>query len=211
MATLTEKPTRRKRKNLAKAQKVIGPSALVAAYGSGSGRARITRGFIILVCSYVVVSLAVFVLAGIVLVPGLVLIIIGASLLRPRRGIAVTSSGLIILHESMFDASPNRILLSAPLASLGAIIRDGQGSVQTSVDLELGAERIRLKRATFETLLLASREFPGPDPSSGPWPASLPGPAWFVDPTGRNEYRYWDGSVWTNHVATGGIVSGEPG
>ena len=211
MATLTEKPTRRKRKNLAKAQKIIGPSTLVAAYGSGAGKARITRGFIILVSSYVAISLAVFVLAGIVLIPGLVVIIIGASLLRPRRGIAVTSSGLIILHESMLDASPNRVILSAPLASLSTTIRDGQGSVQTSVDLEMGAERIRLKRATFETLLLASRGFPGPDPYSRPGPASLPGPAWFADPTGRNEYRYWDGSAWTNHVSTGGTVLTEPG
>ena len=31
--------------------------------------------------------------------------------------------------------------------------------------------------------------------------------AWFPDPTGRNEQRYWDGTVWTNHVARGGVQS----
>jgi hypothetical protein len=206
MATLTEKPTRRKRKNLAKAQGIIGPSTNVAAYGSGAGKARITRGFVILVCCYVAISLVVFVLAGIVLIPGLLVIIVGASLLRPRRGIAVTSGGLIVLHESVLDASPNRILMGAPLDALGTIIRDGNGSVQTSVDLEMGAERIRLKRATYETLLLASREFL----VAGPYPRALPSPAWFPDPSGRNEYRYWSGSGWTNHVSTGGISSIEP-
>lgn len=31
--------------------------------------------------------------------------------------------------------------------------------------------------------------------------------AWFPDPTGRNEQRYWDGTVWTDHVARGGVQS----
>ncbi len=211
MATLTEKPTRKNRKNLVRAQKVIGPSINVAAYGSGAGKARITRGFVILVCCYVAISLAVFVLARIVLIPGLLVIIVGASLLRPRRGIAVTSGGLLVLHESVLDASPNRVLIGAPLEALGTIIRDGNGSVQTSVDLDIGPEHIRLKRATYETLLLASREFPAtgcyPTTSQG----SLPSPAWFPDPSGRNEYRYWNGSGWTNHVSRGGISSIEPG
>ncbi|MFW5933928.1 MAG: DUF2510 domain-containing protein, partial [Actinomycetota bacterium] len=25
--------------------------------------------------------------------------------------------------------------------------------------------------------------------------------AWHPDPTGRHEYRYWDGQQWTDHVA----------
>ena len=29
-------------------------------------------------------------------------------------------------------------------------------------------------------------------------------PAWFKDPTGRYEQRYWDGARWTDHVSTGG-------
>jgi hypothetical protein len=30
---------------------------------------------------------------------------------------------------------------------------------------------------------------------------------WAPDPTGRHEYRYWNGSAWTEHVAKGGRVS----
>ena len=29
-------------------------------------------------------------------------------------------------------------------------------------------------------------------------------PAWYQDPTGRYEQRYWDGARWTDHVSTGG-------
>jgi hypothetical protein len=25
--------------------------------------------------------------------------------------------------------------------------------------------------------------------------------AWFLDPSGRHEYRFWDGSTWTGHVS----------
>ena len=28
--------------------------------------------------------------------------------------------------------------------------------------------------------------------------------AWYADPSGRFELRYWDGSEWTEHVARGG-------
>ena len=33
---------------------------------------------------------------------------------------------------------------------------------------------------------------------------------WAVDPTGRYEHRYWDGSQWTEHVSTQGKQSTDP-
>lgn len=35
-------------------------------------------------------------------------------------------------------------------------------------------------------------------------------PEWYPDPTGRHHYRYWDGSGWTEDVATDGVVSTDP-
>jgi Protein of unknown function (DUF2510) len=32
-------------------------------------------------------------------------------------------------------------------------------------------------------------------------------PAWYPDPTERHDLRYWDGVVWSSHVATAGRVS----
>lgn len=33
---------------------------------------------------------------------------------------------------------------------------------------------------------------------------------WLADPTGRFEYRYWDGSSWTDHVSRAGQPSSDP-
>ncbi len=34
--------------------------------------------------------------------------------------------------------------------------------------------------------------------------------AWHPDPTGRHQHRYWDGTVWTEHVANHGQVGRDP-
>ncbi len=34
-----------------------------------------------------------------------------------------------------------------------------------------------------------------------------PEPKWYPDPLGRHEYRYWDGSTWTEHVSSHGRQS----
>jgi hypothetical protein len=33
---------------------------------------------------------------------------------------------------------------------------------------------------------------------------------WFADPSGRNEWRYWDGQRWTDHVGNGGVTTLDP-
>jgi Protein of unknown function (DUF2510) len=35
-------------------------------------------------------------------------------------------------------------------------------------------------------------------------------PGWQADPAGRHQFRYWDGSQWTDHVADQGVLSTEP-
>lgn len=39
---------------------------------------------------------------------------------------------------------------------------------------------------------------------------SASAPGWLPDPSGRHEYRYWDGRQWTDDVADGGIASVDP-
>ena len=34
-------------------------------------------------------------------------------------------------------------------------------------------------------------------------------PRWVPDPTGRHQYRYWDGAQWTDHVSDHGVTSTE--
>jgi uncharacterized protein YndB with AHSA1/START domain len=33
---------------------------------------------------------------------------------------------------------------------------------------------------------------------------------WYTDPAGRHQYRYWDGTSWTDHVADAGVASADP-
>jgi hypothetical protein len=40
---------------------------------------------------------------------------------------------------------------------------------------------------------------------SGGFPAG-----WHPDPSGRNQFRYWDGYGWTQHVSSGGIAGVDP-
>ena len=35
-------------------------------------------------------------------------------------------------------------------------------------------------------------------------------PGWYDDPSGRHEYRYWDGARWGDQVADAGITSVDP-
>jgi hypothetical protein len=39
---------------------------------------------------------------------------------------------------------------------------------------------------------------------------SAPTPGWNPDPSGRHEYRYWDGSNWTDDVSDNGVTSIDP-
>ncbi len=41
--------------------------------------------------------------------------------------------------------------------------------------------------------------------------AGRPGAAWYPDPTGRHQHRYWDGDGWTLHVADDGVAATEGG
>ena len=43
-----------------------------------------------------------------------------------------------------------------------------------------------------------------------PVPTSAAPAAWYADPSGRFELRYWDGKEWTEHVARGGQQFTDP-
>jgi hypothetical protein len=55
----------------------------------------------------------------------------------------------------------------------------------------------------------AAQASQAPAPTAGNTSAISPNvPAnWYPDPSKRYELRYWNGSAWTSHVATGGVQS----
>jgi hypothetical protein len=46
--------------------------------------------------------------------------------------------------------------------------------------------------------------------TDGAPPSASPAAAWSPDPTGRHQYRYWDGARWTDWVADGGELGRDP-
>jgi hypothetical protein len=55
------------------------------------------------------------------------------------------------------------------------------------------------------------RELTGPEGLPAPAPQALALPAgWHPDPSGRHQVRYWDGTVWTSHVADNGTQTTGP-
>jgi len=46
--------------------------------------------------------------------------------------------------------------------------------------------------------------------SAAPAPAASTEPGWQTDPLARHEYRYWDGSQWTDDVSDAGVTSTDP-
>ncbi len=63
---------------------------------------------------------------------------------------------------------------------------------------------------------MTDANMPGPDgpplgsPSRPAANTPAPAPDWYPDPMGRHEYRYWDGTAWTDHVASHGRQSTDP-
>ncbi len=52
-------------------------------------------------------------------------------------------------------------------------------------------------------------------PAAAPWPPAAGQPVaappqWYADPLGRHQYRYWDGTQWTPHVADEGATGYDP-
>ena len=51
---------------------------------------------------------------------------------------------------------------------------------------------------------------PASSASAAPATSSGAPAAWYADPSGRFELRYWDGKEWTEHVARGGQQFTDP-
>lgn len=86
--------------------------------------------------------------------------------------------------------------------------------VSTGTDLIAYLSRVQANTATSPTPAVS-----GSSDSAIGWataatqsiPAQAVAPAkWYPDPSGRYEYRYWDGAKWTDDVSRAGIVYKDP-
>jgi hypothetical protein len=84
------------------------------------------------------------------------------------------------------------VLVICGASAWGLLVGTSRAKV---INRRAGEERARLKRRAEDECrarAAATSEYVG-QPQQ-----------WATDPTGRHEYRYWNGSAWTEHVANGG-------
>jgi hypothetical protein len=80
-----------------------------------------------------------------------------------------------------------------------------------NVPLDTPVESSETNRAPMMTSQTVQPVATASSPSSAATGATPNVPAdWHKDPSGRFELRYWNGTAWTEHVATGGKQSIDP-
>lgn len=63
--------------------------------------------------------------------------------------------------------------------------------------------------ASAPTQVVATTASADVSPTASSTTPSVPAD-WYKDPSGRYEYRYWDGTKWTEHVSRAGTVHKDP-
>jgi hypothetical protein len=142
--------TRQQRRGQEAVQKLLGPGDEVMAFAFGRAHARMTNGAWTLIAIFGAAFVIVLVTLKTILIPGVLLIWILYGMVRPRRGVAVTRSGIVVTALSGWNGVPTHVTQTLPPGALRAGIRNATGN---KVDVQLGAELITLKRPDFEALV----------------------------------------------------------
>jgi hypothetical protein len=157
--------TRQQRRGQDAVGKLLGPGTEVLTFAFGRAHARMTNGAWVLIAIFGTAFVIVLVAIKTVLIPGVLLILILFNMVRPRRGVAVTSSGIVVTELSGWNGSPRGVMETLPSGALRAGIRNATGS---KVDVQLGADLITVKRSDFEALVAAApvEQVPPPPPGA---------------------------------------------
>jgi hypothetical protein len=220
MTILADKDNGRNRKRAARAEQLAGTG--IVAYASGRGNVRFTGTFVTVAVGLGVLMVATVAASHRIVVPGVVVVLVALASIRPHRGVAVTRDAVLVLHESMMNALPNRIVSAHHPSELLAV--EERADRRGHAYVRLGTEVVRLRRGSYETLVEVVRgltpavpgyapavpAFAAGIPAFVPVPAGPGAPGWFPDPTGRFALRYWSEGAWTAHVARDGATAFDP-
>jgi hypothetical protein len=145
---------RRQRRNLDAARKLAEPGSEILAYASGSGHARLSKGFIGVATCFILLFAIVLLVIHAVVIPGAVVIVVAIALLKPRRGVVLTGDAVLVFHKSIWSGRPNRLISQFPTSALMAA--KSAGTRSSRVNLLFGTERVSLKEREFDRLLQAA-------------------------------------------------------
>jgi hypothetical protein len=156
--------TRQQRRGQDAVRKLLGPGTDVLTFAFGRAHTRMTNGAWALIAIFGTAFVIVLVALKTVLIPGVLLIWILYNMIRPRRGVAVTGSGIVVTELSGWNGEPKRLTETLRSGALQAGIRNARGS---KVDVQLGADLITVKRSDFEALVAAAPVDRVPPPPPG--------------------------------------------
>lgn len=137
---------------------------------------------------------------------------------------ACRAAGLVGMTVTRADPSTGVINLSSSMSftSWGenVVLQVGQlgpGAVQVAVrsDLKFGlvdwGKNAKNVNQLLGTIDVALHQPAAAMPQQAmPQQAAAPAGGWHPDPSGRHQYRYWDGTAWSAQVSDGGVVSTDP-
>jgi Protein of unknown function (DUF2510) len=122
------------------------------------------------------------------------------------------------LHKAAWLVGLVGVVIFIPLTIVARFVHSQRGDTFKSRGLrpiEHALNDRRSQMLAYVTAQLAARSAaaapPPPSPAAPPPPPAAAVPAgWFVDPHGRHEHRWWDGTRWTDQVSTGGLRALDP-
>jgi hypothetical protein len=154
MVTRADRPTSspltsKQRKGVAAATKVLGSAADVRAYATGRANARLSTGAWWIIAATAAAVLAALVFLHTVIIPGFLVAYILYDAIRPRRGVAVTASGVSELKLSGLNGQPKSVLAAVDHTALSdaRIVRKGN-----KVTVSFGAEAVDVRDRDFALL-----------------------------------------------------------
>ena len=146
------KPMRARRtKAVAKIQTLVGEQGTCRMYGFGVVGPEPTRSWLWIVGATIALVVLLVLTTGVLLVPGVIGLGVVRWVVNRPRGVGVADQGIVVTHESFWNASPTSIVVFLPLDALSV----ETASTRSHVRLRLGAEQVWLRRNEYDLLIAA--------------------------------------------------------
>lgn len=120
--------------------------------------------------------------------------------------VCLTSVDVMVVAKEGVQRLPVAALKSVDVG--GSRLGGGSLTMTGTRMLEVTGIRPHEAAEAFATHLPATAAAAAPSAPATSDASATP-PEWYPDPTGRHHYRYWDGSAWTEDVATDGVVTSD--
>lgn len=192
---------RTRNKRLRASQTLLGSTTRAMAYGIGLMGPDPRQTTIYIVGGAIVLVILFAVVAGPVVIPGVLALALIFYAIDQPAAVVVTNTGVAILTRSVFTGRPKKLLSVVPLSDVADSRVQPSGSF-----VELPSERIWLRKREFEFLASAARapahpieqpsERVAPAVGRPPAPAG-PSPGWYPVGGRFDEVVFWDGRKYT--------------